>query len=151
MQLHSNQYNNPGQLQPGPVLVVGASHSGGDIALEVARDHPTVLTGKVHGEIPFDIEGRPARVVFRVLLFLANHVLTLRTPIVRKMRPHVRPHGGPFLRIKRADLDAPASIWRLAERTVAVSGGQPVLDGGQSAASCECGVVHRVPPGLFGG
>jgi len=37
-QLHSNDYRNLSQLQPGPVLVVGASHSGADIAFEAASD-----------------------------------------------------------------------------------------------------------------
>ena len=35
-QLHSSDYRSPAQLQEGAVLVVGASHSGGDIAFEVA-------------------------------------------------------------------------------------------------------------------
>jgi putative flavoprotein involved in K+ transport len=48
-QLHPSQYRNPGQLRPGPVLVVGASHSGADIALELAGTHPTVLCGRYHG------------------------------------------------------------------------------------------------------
>ena len=36
-QLHSVDYRDPSQLAPGPVLVVGASHSGADIAHEAAR------------------------------------------------------------------------------------------------------------------
>ena len=36
-QLHSGEYRNPSQLAEGPVLVVGASHSGADVAYEVAR------------------------------------------------------------------------------------------------------------------
>ena len=43
LQLHSSEYRRPGQLRDGPVLVVGASHSGTDIAYEVGRDpadHP---------------------------------------------------------------------------------------------------------------
>ena len=32
-QLHSDDYRNPSQLQEGPALVVGCSHSGADIAL----------------------------------------------------------------------------------------------------------------------
>ena len=88
------------------MLVVGASHSGADIALELARDHQVVLSGRVHGEVPFDIEGRAARVVLRGLFFLANHVLTVPTPLGRRMRPEVRAHGGPLLRVKRADLHA---------------------------------------------
>ena len=48
-QLHSTQYKRPDQLLPGATLVVGASHSGFDIAYEVAIDHPTVLAGRVAG------------------------------------------------------------------------------------------------------
>ena len=39
-QLHSSEYRRPEQLKPGPVLVVGASHSGTDIAFEVAANPP---------------------------------------------------------------------------------------------------------------
>lgn len=35
--------------------------------LEVASEHPTVLSGKVHGELPFRIDGRPARVIICVM------------------------------------------------------------------------------------
>jgi putative flavoprotein involved in K+ transport len=44
-QLHSNDYRNPSQLQTGQVLVVGASHSGSDIAWEAASKHDVVLAG----------------------------------------------------------------------------------------------------------
>jgi putative flavoprotein involved in K+ transport len=39
VQLHSSRCRNPSQLQPGPVLVVGAGNSGADIAVDVADDH----------------------------------------------------------------------------------------------------------------
>ena len=42
-QLHSSEYRRPTQLKPGPVLVVGASHSGTDIAYEVAATPPDDL------------------------------------------------------------------------------------------------------------
>ena len=45
-QLHSSEYRRPEQLKPGTVLVVGASHSGTDIAFEVAPTHPTILAGR---------------------------------------------------------------------------------------------------------
>ena len=45
IQLHSSDYRNPRQLQPGPVLVVGCAHSGADIALELAQTHAVVLSG----------------------------------------------------------------------------------------------------------
>jgi putative flavoprotein involved in K+ transport len=130
-QLHSSAYKNPGQLRPGGVLVVGASHSGGDIAYEAGKaGHPTVLSGPIHGEVPFDIHSRPAHVVFPILFFLARHLLTIRTPIGRKMRPEVRAHGGPLIRVKRADL-ARVGVEMVPDRTVGVRDGRPVLDGGR--------------------
>jgi putative flavoprotein involved in K+ transport len=131
LQLHSSAYKNPAQLRPGGVLVVGASHSGGDIAYEAGRaGHPTVLSGRIHGQVPFDIEGRPARVIFPVLLLVAKHLLTTRTPLGRRLRPEVRRHGGPLLRVKRADL-ARAGVELAPARTVGVRDGRPVLADGR--------------------
>jgi len=129
-QMHSNDYRNPSQLQEGPVLVVGCSHSGADIALELAPSHRTVLSGKVHGEVPFDIEGRVARAVVPVLWFMANRVLTMKTPLGRKMRPEIRSHGGPLLRVKRAHLLA-AGVERTDARVAGVRDGKPMLDDGR--------------------
>lgn len=130
-QIHSHQYRNPSQLKPGPVLVVGASHSGSDIAYDVAlAGHPTVLSGKFHGEVPFRIDGRLARAVIPVLFFLANHVLTLRTPIGRKLRAEVRGGGGPLLRVKRADL-ANAGVEHTEARVAGVTDGKAILDDGR--------------------
>ena len=131
LQLHSSAYKNPAQLRPGRVLVVGASHSGGDIAYEAAMaGHPTVLSGRIHGEVPVDIDRRPAQLVFPVLYFLAKHVLTLRTPLGRKLRPEIRGHGGPLIRVKRADLTR-AGVELAAARTAGVRDGQPVLEDGR--------------------
>ena len=130
VQLHSSGYRNPAQLREGGVLVVGASHSGADIAFEVAAGHPTVLSGPIRGEIPFRIEGRPARVVMRVMWFAATRVLTVGTPIGRKMRPEVRSHGGPLIRIRSADLRS-AGVEHVASRTVGSQDGLPVLDDGR--------------------
>jgi putative flavoprotein involved in K+ transport len=130
-QLHSADYRSPAQLQAGPVLVVGAAHSGGDIAYEVARaGHPTLLSGRDTGQIPFDIEGRGARVVFPLLGFVATRILTVSTPIGRKARPVIRAHGGPLLRVKRTDLEA-AGVERVVERAVGVEDGKPVLADGR--------------------
>lgn len=127
-QLHSVDYQRPDQLPPGPVLVVGASHSGADIAFEAARDHHTILCGHSNGEIPVPLESRRARVAFPVLWFLARRVFTLRTPIGRKMRPEIRTHGGPLLRVQADDLAA-AGVERITERVTGVRDGKPVLDG----------------------
>ncbi|TDD71964.1 portal protein [Jiangella aurantiaca] len=129
-QLHSSQYRRPDQLAPGPVLVVGASHSGADIAVETAREHHTILCGHSRGQLPVPLESRRAQAAFPVLWFLARHVFTLRTPIGRKMRPEIRTHGGPLLRVQADDLAAAGVEW-IPERVTGVREGNPVLDGGR--------------------
>jgi putative flavoprotein involved in K+ transport len=132
MQLHSSDYRSPAQLQPGLVLVVGAAHSGADIAYEVANaGHDTLLSGRDTGQIPFDIEGRRARILWPLLRFLATRVLTVSTPLGRKLRPEIRAHGGPLLRIKAPDLAA-AAVERVFARTAGVVDGMPVLDDGRT-------------------
>jgi putative flavoprotein involved in K+ transport len=129
-QLHSADYRNPDQLGPGKVLVVGASHSGADIAYEVAEHRPTVLAGTIRGEIPFRIEGSVAHVVMPLMFVAASHLLTIRTPLGRKARPAVRDHGGPLIRVKRDDLRA-RGVEMVGVKVVGVEDGRPVLDGGQ--------------------
>jgi putative flavoprotein involved in K+ transport len=130
-QLHSAAYRDPAQLQEGPVLVVGASHSGADIAFEVAPTHRTILAGRSTGQIPFRLEGRPMRFLFPLLRFLAMRVLTMSTPIGRKLRAEVREHGGPLLRVKAADLDA-AGVERVTSRVTGVVDGLPVTEDGRA-------------------
>jgi putative flavoprotein involved in K+ transport len=129
-QLHSDHYRNLAQLQPGPVLVVGASHSGADLAYEAASRHPTILSGPDNGQIPARVDTRRGRMAFRVLAFAGKHVLTMDTPMGRKMRPHIRHGGAPLLRDRRKDLLA-AGVERTPARTIGVEGGRPVLDDGR--------------------
>jgi len=128
-QLHSSEYRRPSQLAPGRVLVVGASHSGTDIAYEVALTHDTVLCGRDCGQIPWRIEGKANHVGFPMLLVVFKHVLTRRTPMGRKAMPDVRRHGGPMLRVKREDLLG-RGVERLSARVAGVRGGRPLLDDG---------------------
>jgi putative flavoprotein involved in K+ transport len=129
-QLHSSDYRNLSQLREGPVLVVGAAHSGSDIAYEAAASHGVILSGTDTGQIPVPIESRRGRVLFRGLLFVGTHVLTADTPMGRKARRHVRHGGGPLLRYRKKDLVA-AGVERVVARTVGVEGGLPVLDDGR--------------------
>jgi len=129
-QLHSKDYRTPAQLQEGPVLVVGAAHSGSDIAFEVASAHRTILSGRDTGELPFHVEGRAARFAFPVMRLLATRVLTVSTPLGRKARRKIRAHGGPLLRVKAADLLA-AGVERVYDRTVGVRDGMPLLADGR--------------------
>jgi putative flavoprotein involved in K+ transport len=129
-QLHAQEYRSPTQLQAGHTLVVGASHSGADIAFEIFGTHRTLLAGRDTGQIPFPLESRRTRIVFPVLKFLATRVLTLNTPIGRKVQPEIRAHGGPLLRVKSADLEA-AGVERSFERVVGTVRGMPALESGR--------------------
>jgi putative flavoprotein involved in K+ transport len=130
VQLHSSDYRNLSQLQPGPVLVVGASHSGSDIAHEAAAEHAVVLSGRDTGQLPFPLESRRGRTGFRALVLVGTHLLTVDTPPGRKMRAHVRHGGAPLLRYRKKDLAA-AHVDRVLARTVGVKNGLPVLDDGR--------------------
>ncbi len=129
-QIHSAGYRNPAQFAKGAVLVVGASNSGAEIALEAARGHQVILSGRDSGKVPFRVDTRAARLAFRLLWFAWNRVLTVNTPMGRKMRPKVRNHGGPLVRVKPSDLTA-ASVERIYERTTGTDQGLPVLEGGR--------------------
>ncbi|HEX6127860.1 MAG TPA: FAD-dependent oxidoreductase [Candidatus Limnocylindria bacterium] len=130
-QLHSADYRGPRQLAEGPVLVVGLSHSGADIAHEVAlAGHPTILSGKAHGQLPFPIDSRRGRyVAWPMLRFLGSNLLNLSTPIGRRAARKVRRGGGLLLRIRRPELEA-AGVDLRPERTVRVENGKPVLEDG---------------------
>ena len=129
-QLHSSEYRRPEQLKPGPVLVVGASHSGADIAFEVASTHPTILAGRDPGQMPVILDHWSSRLFWPIFLFLGRHVITRRTPIGRKLMQEDRFHGGPMIRVKRSDLKA-RGVDRTFDRVAGVEGGRPVLDGGR--------------------
>ncbi len=128
VQLHAGQYRNPSQLREGGVLVVGVGNSGAEIALEVAGGHPTWLAGKESGHVPFRIEGAAARFIFQPLLFrvVGHRVLTVDTPIGRRMRPRLLSHAAPLVRVKPKDLAA-AGIERVP-RVVGVRDGHPLLE-----------------------
>lgn len=129
-QIHSADYRSPSQLQEGPVLVVGLSHSGADLAMEAAANgHRTILSGKAHGQLPFSVDSRRGRIAWPVLRFLGSTLLTLRTPIGRRMAPKVRMGGGPLLRHRLADLDR-AGVERHDARTVGARDGRPELADG---------------------
>jgi putative flavoprotein involved in K+ transport len=131
VQLHSSEYRSPHQLQDGGVLIVGAGNSGAEIALEVANRHPTWLSGRHTGNVPFRIDGIAARLflIRLVLRVLFHRVMTVNTPIGRKMRPKLLSHGMPLIRVKPKDLAA-AGIERVP-RTVGVRDGLPLLEDGQ--------------------
>lgn len=128
VQFHSSEYRNPAQLQEGPVLVVGLGNSGAEIGLEASRTHPTSVAGKPGGELPVKHGRTAARYVLPVVRFLGLHVLTLDTPIGRKVAPAFKAHAAPLIRTKSRDL-AEAGV-RLVPRVAGVDNGMPVLADG---------------------
>jgi putative flavoprotein involved in K+ transport len=130
VQMHANEYRNPSQLQQGGVLIVGAGNSGADIGIELARTHPTWMSGKESGAIPWRIESFFARfVLVRLVRFLGHHILTVQTPVGRKVRPKVLSGAAPLVRVKPRDLDN-AGIARV-DRVTGVANGLPLLEDGR--------------------
>ena len=131
VQLHSIEYRNPSQLQPGPVLVAGAGNSGAEIALELVRHgHETTMAGRDTGHIPWDIDGLAARLILArlVLRVVFHRVLTIANPLGRRVLAKVH-GGGPLIRLKPKKLAA-AGVTR-GPRVTGVKNGRPVLEDGR--------------------
>jgi putative flavoprotein involved in K+ transport len=110
---------------------VGAGNSGSEIAMELAPGHPVWMSGRDTGHVPFRVGGVPGRLFLTrfVLRFLFHRVLTVSTPVGRKLRPTVLAHGGPLIRVKASDL-ARAGVVRTT-RVAGVRDGRPLLEDGQ--------------------
>ncbi|MGF1473031.1 MAG: flavin-containing monooxygenase [Rubrobacteraceae bacterium] len=130
VQLHVGEYRNPGQLQEGGVLVVGAGNSGAEVANELARTHDVWLSGSGTGNIPFRPESVLARILMPIIARIIFHrVLTTSTPIGKKVRPKWISTGEPLLRVKPKDL-AERGVERVP-RVTGVQHGQPQLEDGR--------------------
>lgn len=129
LQLHSTEYRAPSQLRDGSVLVVGAGNSGAEIALDVSRDHPTSLSGRDLGHLPWRLETVWDRLLAPVIWFTGSRVLNVSTPIGRKVRAKVLFAGAPLERVQPKDL-AGAGIERVP-RTIGVREGSPALEDGR--------------------
>lgn len=131
VQMHSKDYRNASQLQDGDVLVVGAGNSGADISIEVVQTHRTWMAGKESAHMPFRIEGFVARkLLIRLVRFVGHHVLTVKSPLGRKLRPKLMKKAAPLVRVKPKDLVA-AGVERVP-RVVDVRDGVPVLEDGRT-------------------
>ena len=128
VQLHAGEYRNPSRLQDGGVLVVGAGNTGAEIALDVVGGHATRLSGRDTGHVPGRIENVVSRHVFLPLVYrvVGHHILTVKTPIGRRVRRKVLSQGAPLVRVKPKDIAA-AGIERVP-RVVGVRDGFPVLE-----------------------
>ena len=130
-QLHSVDYRRPSQLPPGDVLLVGAGNSGAEIAIDLARDGRRVwISGRDVGQIPFPVQSPMVRRLLLPILFriVFHRILTLDTPIGRKVRPKLIKGGMPLIRTRGRDL-AVAGVTR-APRMEGVRDGYPLLADG---------------------
>jgi putative flavoprotein involved in K+ transport len=130
-QIHSLDYRSPSQLREGGVLIVGAGNSGSEIAREVAGGHHVWVSGRATGHLPFRIDGLIGRTMLVPLLLrgVFHRVLTVDTPMGRKVRPKVISRGGPLIRVKPKDL-ATAGVERVP-RVSGVKDGMPLLADGR--------------------
>ncbi|MGH2450808.1 MAG: flavin-containing monooxygenase [Candidatus Limnocylindria bacterium] len=126
LQIHSSEYRRPSQLRPGSVLLVGAGNSGAEISLEASRTHHTFLSGRLRRAPVGPSRSRP---LTTVLWPIVNHVLTIDTPIGRKVRRKMLKVHAPVERVKRQHLVA-AGV-ELVPRAAGVQGGSPVLEDGR--------------------
>ena len=129
VQLHVDEYQNPGQLDEGDVLIVGMGNSGAEIAKELAEDRRVWLSGRPSAVQPF----RPERLSGRLLMpfvgqVILTRVLTTSTPMGRKVRSKMLHKAAPLLRVKPRDLAA-AGVHRVG-RVTAVVDGHPQLEDG---------------------
>jgi putative flavoprotein involved in K+ transport len=127
-QMHSSEYRSPAQLPDGDVLVVGVGNSGAEIAFELSRTRHVVLAGKETGQIPVRHSSGSARLVFPIVRFLGLHVLTVRTPIGRRVRR--KGAGAPLIRVRGPELAA-AGVERVP-RIVGVQSGLPETEDGRA-------------------
>jgi putative flavoprotein involved in K+ transport len=128
-QLHSSGYRRPAQLREGGVLVVGAANSGAEIALEASGAHPVWLSGRHPGSEPTRAGSRLDRLFTPPFWFAINHVLTVGSPIGRKVRPRLLGVGTPLARVRRRDLEA-AGVERVPG-TAGTRDGLPLLEDGR--------------------
>jgi putative flavoprotein involved in K+ transport len=130
-QIHSRDYRNPSQLNPGSVLMVGGGNSGAEIAVELAGGHRIWMAGRDTGHVPFRTDGLLARLFMaRFMLRVVFHrLLTLSTPMGRRARPDLISKGTRLIRVKPADL-ARAGVERVP-RVAGVENGFPRLEDGR--------------------
>jgi putative flavoprotein involved in K+ transport len=131
VQFHSRVYRNPDQLQEGDVLLVGAGNSASELAMELSKTYKVYMSGRDTGVIPFRIGTKIAKFFFLplVLKVIFHRILTINTPIGRKVRANLLTIGGPLIRVKPKDLAA-AGVIRVP-KTIGIRNGLPLLENGK--------------------
>ena len=130
VQLHSVDYRNQAQLAPGTVLIVGAGNSGAEIGVEVAKTHRVLLAGRDVGQLPIDMRTWQGKVMFPMIWWVWEHVLTEGKKPGRKLQAEaLMGHSEPLIRQKEKDIVA-AGITRTG-RIAGVVDGRPQTEDGE--------------------
>ena len=149
-QIQSIDYRNPEQLVEGDVLLVGAGNSGAEIALDVTGGRRVWLAGPDTGQLPFRIGGLAARLLLARLMLrgVFHYLLTVDTPIGRRVRPKALHRAAPLIRTRRTELTK-AGIVRVPARHG--GHGRRTGAGGRthSGVGAQRDLVHRIPAGLL--
>jgi len=127
LQIHSSEYKNPGMIPEGDILVVGAGTSGVEIALEISKYRKTYISGKPTFHIPDNV----TKYAGNLYWWVVKNVLTIKTPVGRKVKGKVLKGGGPLISISAEDLDR-SGVIRL-QRMKGVMNGLPVMEDGAVA------------------
>ena len=99
-QIHSSEYKSPDSVPPGEVLIVGAATSGIEIALELSETHKTFISGNP----PFHIPDNLFKYGRSLYWWFINHMLTIKTPVGKKVRKKILNSGSPLIRVSAEDL-----------------------------------------------
>jgi putative flavoprotein involved in K+ transport len=125
VQIHSSNYKNPQQFPASDTLVVGAGTSGVEIAIELSESRHTMIAGRPTPHIP-DFALRYAGIVY---WWFIHHMLTLRTPIGRKVRLKIMSGGAPLISVSIEDVKK-AHVEHLP-RLMGTKNGLPQLEDGR--------------------
>ena len=121
-QLHSSHYISADKIPRGKVLVVGAGTSGVEIALELSFTHQVFISGKTSPHIPDFLLKYAGELYWQFI----SRVLTIDTPIGRKVQQKILTGGAPLIGTSAVDLEA-ANIERVG-RVVGVQDARPFLE-----------------------
>ena len=125
VQIHSSKYKNPESFPASDTLVVGAGTSGVEIAIELSKSRPTMISGRPTPHIP-DFLFRYAGGLYWWLIY---NLLTVKTPIGRKVKPKILGGGAPLISVSMENVRE-AKVEHLP-RLKGVKDGNPELEDGR--------------------
>jgi putative flavoprotein involved in K+ transport len=129
VQLHADEYRNPSQLQEGVSSswerAIRVLKSPSKLPIHIQRGYRVEIRATSH------FASRDSRLLLNhlVLRLIFHRVMTVRTPIGRKVRPKLLSHGLPLVRVKPKDITA-AGIKRVPQMT-GVRNGLALLEDGR--------------------